>query len=73
MDSTDNGSRWLRPFRPARPHTPVELDAADLGTCFGLEMSLDQPPVAEVPVAARRAPWWAPWSQRGPAAAGHAD
>ena len=31
--------------RPA----PQEYDAADMGTCFGLEMSLDQPDVAVLP------------------------
>jgi hypothetical protein len=73
MNTPDQASRWLRPFRPARPHTVVEHDAADLGTCFGLEMSLDQPPAAaETTAATRRAPWWAPWAQRD-SAPGHAD
>jgi hypothetical protein len=71
MDSTDNSRRWFQPFRPAREHVAVEHDAADLGTCFGLDMSLESPEPAAVATAAR-APWWAPWSQRG-AAPGAAD
>jgi hypothetical protein len=40
--------------------TPVELDAADLGTCFGLEVSMDQPAEvpAESPGKAQRAGGW---------------
>lgn len=45
--------RWL-----ARP-LPDELDAADLGTCIGLEMSLDQPedPLPEASVR-EKSPGW---------------
>jgi hypothetical protein len=46
-------------FRLGRARSlPAELDPADLGTAFGLDMSLDQPD--ELPAAApvpRRAGW----------------
>jgi len=46
----------------ARP-APALLDAADYGTAFGLEISLDQPD--EDPVPAAPTPWRAPtWVQR---------
>jgi hypothetical protein len=49
--------RWLS--RPA----PAFDDAADLGTAFGLEVSLDQP--GQVPVLAAPAPSRAPgWVRR---------
>ena len=42
----------------ARP-APLDHDAADMGTCFGLEMSLDQPDAVPGPALARsRAPGW---------------
>ncbi|MFY9512751.1 MAG: hypothetical protein WAQ05_17425 [Rubrivivax sp.] len=41
--------------RPA----PAEFDAADMGTCFGLEISLEQPDLPPLaPAAPRRAPGW---------------
>jgi hypothetical protein len=72
MADANNASRWLRPWRPAQPHKVVEHDAADLGTCFGLDLSLEQaaPGAAAAP---HRSPWWAPWSSERPAAVPGAD
>lgn len=41
----------------ARP-APVDLDAADMGTAFGLEISLDQPALPPLAPPAARAPGW---------------
>lgn len=46
-------SLWRRQDRPAEP---VEIDPADMGTCFGLEMSIDPlPPTAGEPATPH---WW---------------
>lgn len=66
MNKADNPNRWFHPWRAPTP--AGEIDAADMGTAFGLEVSLDQPPVAETvaTVPARRTPGWvARWASRG--------
>jgi hypothetical protein len=62
MDQASSAPRWFRPWRPAQSRAEIEHDAADLGTCFGLDMSLDEPVAAPAAGAPARAPWWAPWS-----------
>jgi hypothetical protein len=73
MADAENASRWLRPWRPAQPQKVVEHDAADLGTCFGLDMSLEQAVPHETAATPHRTPWWAPWSNSRPAATGGSD
>lgn len=54
--------------RPA----PAAFDAADMGTCFGLEVSLDQPdevPVMAAPTPVRRPGWIQRLGRRGKPAA----
>jgi hypothetical protein len=40
MSKTDNNSRWFGAWRDT-PRTAPDDDAADMGTAFGLEMSLE--------------------------------
>lgn len=56
---------WQRPRRascPAVPHEP-----ADLGTAFGMEVSLDEaaytPSVARDPGRTKPKPWWKAWTR----------
>lgn len=57
MDPASTTPRFLRFTRAARK--PAAPDPADMGTCFGLEMTLDVPPakpaVADAPQASH---WW---------------
>ncbi len=47
--------------RLVRRPVPLEPDAADMGTCFGLELSFDAPAtVPAPPAAASRLPAWLP-------------
>jgi hypothetical protein len=39
-------------------------DPADMGTCFGLEMTLDEPPADAPPPASATRPWWQRLSRR---------
>ncbi len=52
-------SFWRRRARPVEPS--VVVDAADMGTCYGLEMSL-RAPVSRGDIPALRTgdvdPWW---------------
>jgi hypothetical protein len=50
-------SFWRRRVRPAQ--AVADVDPADMGTCYGLEMSLAVPGATE-PASARREPrpWW---------------
>lgn len=50
-------SFWRRPARTAV--AAVEIDPADMGTCFGLEMSLDRPlAVVESSPSSEPRHWW---------------
>lgn len=54
-ESSKRPTRWFSRSRPARP------DAADLGTCYGLELSLDPLPVKKPvrpAISNRRGPNW---------------
>ncbi len=65
MHKADNPSRWYHPWRS--PVRVTEDDPADLGTAFGLDLSLSTEPAA---APARRAPpqrsaGWVPrWAMR---------
>ena len=48
-------SRWYQPWRSAE--APAPIDPADLGTCFGLELSLTPEPTPAKPAPARRRGW----------------
>ena len=57
MSKPATSPRWYRPWRQAEAR--VQDDPADLGTCFGLEMSLtslaaEPPAKASAPLAPRR-------------------
>jgi hypothetical protein len=54
-----------------RRQRPVDVEAADMGTCFGLEMSLDEPGMPETPpeLPTFSRAWWAVWSGRKAASA----
>ena len=54
-DDTDSRSRWFAPWRRA-DRTPHE-DAADLGTAFGLDLSL-APTGEPLPVPQRGEHWY---------------
>lgn len=58
MSKATTPNRWFQAWRP-NPQ-PVEMDAADLGTAFGLDMSLNEiahePPVKAKPVSGK--PGW---------------
>jgi hypothetical protein len=58
MSTKDHPSqRWFASWRLARQ--PVSVDAADYGTAFGLDMSLDDdPPEAPPAPAVDRRPGW---------------
>ncbi len=58
MNKLPNTSRLFKPGRTRAK--PGALDAADLGTCFGLEVSLDQSDEApaEPTTPAQRASGW---------------
>lgn len=59
MHKTSHASGLFR--RLVRRPVPLEPDAADMGTCFGLELSFDAPAaVPAVPAAASRLPAWVP-------------
>ncbi len=55
MNKPANSTRWYQPFRrvEARPQD----DPADLGTCFGLELTLACEPAPTKTGATRRAGW----------------
>ena len=55
----------LRTFLLGRARqAPAALDPADMGTCFGLEMTLDQPPLPAVEGPAVGGSWWQRLSMR---------
>lgn len=58
----------LRSFLLGRTRrlAPVPDDPADMGTCFGLEMSLR--PFEPAPPAPPASHWWQRWGARKPAA-----
>jgi hypothetical protein len=65
--TTDSSS--LRSFLRSRSRpAPAVLDPADMGTCFGLDMTLDQPPLESAPLATTVRPWWQRLPSRKPAA-----
>jgi hypothetical protein len=50
-------------LRRAPRQREAMIDPADMGTCFGLEMTLDEPPLlAEAPEAANMSRHW--WQRR---------
>lgn len=57
MDKPEPAPRWYQPWR--RAEAPVPRDPADLGTCFGLEASLEAQPAPNSDTAppAQRAGW----------------
>ncbi len=60
----------LRTLLARRPSpSPRLADPADMGTCIGLEFSLDQPPAEPVPDTDADRPWWRRLSLRKPAQA----
>ncbi len=55
----------LRSLFTARPRrAPVAVDPADMGTCFGLEMTLDEPATAAPAPAPVQRSWWQRFSPR---------
>ena len=55
----------LRTFLLGRARqAPAVLDPADMGTCFGLEMTLDQPPLTTADDTASGGNWWQRLSMR---------
>lgn len=71
MSSKDPRPPGLFARLRAKP-APAAFDAADMGTCFGLEISLDQPdevPVLPAPAPVRRAGWVQRLGSRGKPAA----
>jgi hypothetical protein len=63
-------SSSLRSFlRPRTRTAPAALDPADMGTCFGLEMTLSAPALEPVPRSAPARPWWQRLGTRKPATA----
>ena len=49
----------LRSFLLGRARqVPAVVDPADMGTCFGLEMTLDQPPLLAGPAEPVQRRWW---------------
>jgi hypothetical protein len=71
MNKPGSPSRWYQPWRSADARKPV--DPADLGTCFGLELSLaaehDSKPAPKTAVTARRMGWMQRLTSRRRAAA----
>ena len=56
MNKPANSTRWYQPWR--RAEAQGQDDPADLGTCFGLEMSLSSQAAPAKPAApARRLGW----------------
>jgi hypothetical protein len=55
MNKPANSARWYQPWRRAETR---EQDPADLGTCYGLELTLAADPAPAKPAApARRGGW----------------
>jgi hypothetical protein len=58
MSKADTPQRWFHGWRASAP-PPLDLDAADLGTAFGLDLSLNElHHEAPRPPAAPRQPGW---------------
>ena len=58
MSKETSPNRWFQAFRPSPQ--PVEMDAADLGTAFGLDLSLNEiahEPAAKIKPAASQPGW----------------
>lgn len=55
MNETDRPRRWFRPWRD-EPQ-PAAEDPADLGTAFGLDLSLQRDPDASAATSAADACW----------------
>jgi hypothetical protein len=65
MKKADTPARWYHAWQPQR--TEVDDDAADMGTAFGLDMSIPDDVAETTPVAAtaRREPgFMARWNNR---------
>ncbi len=57
----------LRTFLLGRARqVPAAVDPADMGTCFGLEMTLDQPEIDAPMTGAPERPWWQRLAGRRP-------
>ncbi len=54
--------RWFSHWRVAQ--RPAAIDAADLGTCFGLDVSLDEVPEAPASPRPARPGWLQRWRAR---------
>jgi hypothetical protein len=64
MSTTPNP---LRTFLLGRARqVPAVLDPADMGTCFGLEMTLDQPEADVFLDPSPTRPWWQRLAGRRP-------
>jgi hypothetical protein len=66
MNKAPTSKPWYQPWGAARRSS--DADAADLGTAFGLDMSLDhwqtEQPLGARPSVPRRAGWLARWATR---------
>lgn len=57
MSKAETPQRWFEHWRSS--NRPADLDAADLGTAFGLDLSLNElPHEPHHPTAAARPPGW---------------
>lgn len=68
MNKADAPHRWYHPWRAAS--SAREVDAADLGTAFGLEVSLEEMSALEsasAPSPLRKPSWIPRWATRGKA------
>jgi hypothetical protein len=56
MNKPANSHRWFTGWRAAARQT--QDDPADLGTAFGLDLSMAMPEDPPAPLAPKRAPGW---------------
>jgi len=70
MNKPASPPRWYQPWRQAEARVPP-ADPADLGTCFGLELSLsaEPAPTQTTAEATRRGGWMQRFSAKRRAAA----
>jgi hypothetical protein len=72
MSKAETNSRWYAPWRQAS--MADQDDAADMGTAFGLDLSIasEFPPAAEAPAAQAKVPSRGGWIKRLTLRARHA-